>query len=168
MFFGGGFGGMDGMPGGGGFRRSYGPQRRAAPADDTSRSMFSLLQLLPIFFLIFVSFFNSSSEPAYSLAAEGAFRYELRTAALDVPFYVKSRTDFEQNYPPASASRHRVDRQIESEYYERVRAQCHQERMAKQRLSTWGRRRDAEGYATPWCDRMADIHDKLNIKAAAY
>lgn len=162
MFFGGGFGGMHTR----GFRTQFGgPPRRGAPAqnDQRSNSFFGLVQLLPIFFLLFVSFFNSSSEPPFRTAPEGSFRHRMDTSRLAVPFYVKSKVEFEQNYPQFSMNRRKLEGQVENDYIERVRAQCHQEKMTRQRLRTWGRQEAADGFAMPACDQWAEIHSKYNL-----
>ena len=65
----------------------------------------ALLQLAPILFLvIFTLFGNTPHDPVYSLRLSGKYNAKETTAARGIEFYVKSRAQFDREYPNVSAS----------------------------------------------------------------
>lgn len=53
-----------------------------------------------------------SQSPPYSLVQESAYKVELLTQRLSIPFYVKSVPELERAYPAGSSARYRLERQV--------------------------------------------------------
>ncbi len=122
------FGGMGVNPGmrGGGFRAHHGgggfsrarqqqqqqQQQQHHQAQDRSPAQAALMgfmQFLPVILLLFFSFFSAST-PSYSLSKTSYYVDTMRTQRLDLPFFVKSRYEFERSHPRSSTTRLQVDR----------------------------------------------------------
>ncbi|GMQ07006.1 hypothetical protein CsSME_00051382 [Camellia sinensis var. sinensis] len=102
----------------------------------------TLIQLLPVLLILFLSFMPSS-DPIYALYR--SYPYEHRfTTQKDVNFYVKSAR-FEQDYPPNSPERVRLEGQVERDYVSVLSHNC---RLELQRFQ-WGIVRE-----TPHCDSL--------------
>ena len=143
-------------------------QHGGAAAAGGGSALLGLLQLLPVILLVAMTLFSGARDPDYSLQRDGAFLSPLATARLGVPFFVKSAPEFDRRFGlPGTRSRTAVERQIESEHYERAHLQCQQERMRQHRLYTWGSRQKAEAMATPGCDELAALNERLGGAAAA-
>lgn len=90
-------------------------QRTGRPPTQTEQqrsTIVGLLQLLPVLLLVFLTFFNGSSDPAFQLLRDAKYREKINTARLGVPFYVKGLSEFDAKYPPQSHSRLVVERQV--------------------------------------------------------
>ncbi|GFR42871.1 hypothetical protein Agub_g3862 [Astrephomene gubernaculifera] len=185
MFFGGGFAGPH-------FRAQFGGvprQRRHQPqssqgansgghtsgngggggAEQQQRAaMLGLLQLMPIVLIVVFTFFQSSQSPPYSLVQDSSYRVELRTVRLSIPFYVKSVGELERSYPLGGGARHRLERQVESAYYERLEAKCQQERLMRHRAWSWGNREQARAMKLESCDEMERVNEKLGLRRHPY
>lgn len=169
MFFGTPFGG----PRHGGFSHVYRAQQARARAQqqqhqqaqhEQQRSPLSgLLHFAPVLILFIVfSLLSGSQEPAYALAKDPhRFPAEVKTARLDLPFYVRAKEDLDRSFPKGSHARAKLERQIEQDYYDKVMHRCQQERYTQQRLVSWGRRDKAEAMATPACNELEQINAKL-------
>lgn len=160
MFFGG------GIPRGHVYRRYHRRPRSSSPdANATaqhSSSLSLMLQLLPFFLLISLSLLSSllMGDGSYSLHRTDKFRNERHTTEMRVPYYVKD--DFLQKNGDQVQ---RIERQVEQEYLDNLRAACYRERVNKeQRL--WQARAygDSDAYKrasqlqTPSCERLNQIY----------
>ncbi|XP_052199404.1 chaperone protein dnaJ 49-like [Diospyros lotus] len=102
----------------------------------------TLIQLLPVLLIILLNFMPSS-EPVYSLSK--SYPYDHRfTTQKGVNFYVKSGR-FEEDYPPSSSERSKLELQVERDYVSILSHNC---RLELQRLH-WGLVRE-----TPHCDSL--------------
>jgi len=162
MFFGG------GIPRGHVYRRYHRRPRSSSPdgagagAAQHSSTLSLLLQLLPFFLLISLSLLSTllMGDGAYSMHRTEKFRNERHTSEMRVPYYVKD--DFVQKY---GDQLNRVERQVEQEHLDNLRAACYRERVHKeQRL--WQARAygDSDAYKrasqlqTPSCERLNQIY----------
>ncbi|KXZ45407.1 hypothetical protein GPECTOR_55g313 [Gonium pectorale] len=152
-------GGDGGGAGGGGGATA------AAAADQQQRAaMLGLLQLMPVLLILVFTFFQSSQSPPYSLVQESSYKVELLTTRLSIPFYVKSVAELERSYPTGSSARHRLERQVESAYYERLEARCQQERLMRHRAWSWGNREQARAMKLEACDEIDRVNEKLGMR----
>ncbi|PNW79463.1 hypothetical protein CHLRE_09g416100v5 [Chlamydomonas reinhardtii] len=142
--------------GGGGGTAAADQQQRAA--------MLGLLQLMPILLILVFTFFQSSQSPPYSLVQESAYKVELLTQRLSIPFYVKSVPELERAYPAGSSARYRLERQVESAYYERLEARCQQERLMRHRAWSWGNREQARAMKLEACEEIERVNEKLGMR----
>ncbi|KAG1655323.1 hypothetical protein FOA52_008235 [Chlamydomonas sp. UWO 241] len=169
MFFG---GGMQGQM----FRAQFGAPRRpqarqAAPAGggtaEEARTpghnvVAGLVQLLPVLLLLLLTLFSSASSPSYQLSQDSRYPARLRTQRLDVPYYVPSEYEFERSYPIRSSARTKLERQVESDHYERLSQRCQSEQITRQRMRYSFRQRDtAKDFAMPNCDEVDSINRRL-------
>ncbi|KAG2437013.1 hypothetical protein HYH02_011444 [Chlamydomonas schloesseri] len=145
-----------GQGGGGGAAAAADQQQRAA--------MLGLLQLMPILLILVFTFFQSSQSPPYSLVQESAYKVELLTQRLSIPFYVKSVPELERAYPAGSSARYRLERQVESAYYERLEARCQQERLMRHRAWSWGNREQARAMKLEACEEIERVNEKLGMR----
>ncbi|KAG2431426.1 hypothetical protein HXX76_009441 [Chlamydomonas incerta] len=137
----------------------------AAAADQQQRAaMLGLLQLMPILLILVFTFFQSSQSPPYSLVQESAYKVELLTQRLSIPFYVKSVPELERAYPAGSSARYRLERQVESAYYERLEARCQQERLMRHRAWSWGNREQARAMKLEACEEIERVNEKLGMR----
>eukprot|EP00879_Flechtneria_rotunda_P004446 GHRR01004697.1.p1 GENE.GHRR01004697.1~~GHRR01004697.1.p1 ORF type:complete len:565 (+),score=206.90 GHRR01004697.1:238-1695(+) len=135
---------------------------RAPSREEQQRgALMGLMQLLPILLVIGITLFNSTSEPTYSLIRDGKFLYPMQTARLGVPFYVKDVRDFSANFAPNTHKRILLERQVESDVYERVYQRCQNERMAQHRAFTWGNRDTARRMELTSCSELAQMNEKM-------
>lgn len=139
------------------------PRQPQSPEQQQRNLMFGLLQFLPVIILFVFTFFTGSQEPVFSLTRDYKYTAMHTTTRLKTPFYVKSAADFEKNYAAGSRSRVRLEKQVESEYYERVQSRCHQEKLTQQRLWTWGHRDKAREMAMPSCSELQGLNEKLGL-----
>lgn len=131
------------------FTRAHVARTRAAagsPGGRTQESgfnMVSLLQILPILILFLVTYLPYS-EPVYSL--ENAYPYQYRKITKDfgVQYFVKS-VDFERDYPPDSAERINIERQVIRDYRGHLGRYCQMELQRRQ----WTGQKE-----TPFCDKL--------------
>uniref|UniRef100_A0A383VZ20 J domain-containing protein n=1 Tax=Tetradesmus obliquus TaxID=3088 RepID=A0A383VZ20_TETOB len=173
MFFGGGgFGGNSRV-----FRSHFGgfPAQRAQAAqqqrppsreEQQRGAMLGLMQLLPVLLIVGLTLFSSSSEPSYSLVQDGKFTVEFQTARIGVNFYVKDAKDFQTNFPLHSQKRLMLERQVESDVYERVYQRCQNERMAQHRTYTWGNREAARKMELPSCKELGRMNQAMTTQVA--
>ncbi|GAX85030.1 hypothetical protein CEUSTIGMA_g12450.t1 [Chlamydomonas eustigma] len=147
-------------------RRQQQQQQQAAPERTPTQTAFmGIMQFLPVILLLLFSFFSSSG-PTYSLSKSGSFMEQMKTDRLDIPFYVKNKYDFERTYPRRTSTRTQVERQVESDYYERLGQRCVQERQHQQRLMySWSQREHARSMKLPSCDEYNDLNRKLGVRA---
>ncbi|CAD5225938.1 unnamed protein product [Bursaphelenchus xylophilus] len=155
MFFGGGF------PAGGVYRRRAHFHRAEEVHED--RSLFSsLLQLAPLFVLLFGAMFVQllAGEPAFSLRAEGGYTVQRFTKDLRVPYYVKP--DFMSKYGDRI---YQVDVNVEEEYISKLRLNCYREKNQRE-TAIWRAKMAGDGnlYAQaqrmelPNCRRLEEIY----------
>ncbi|GLC37065.1 hypothetical protein PLESTB_001395500 [Pleodorina starrii] len=124
-------------------------------------AMLGLLQLMPILLILVFTFFQSSQSPPFSLAPDATYRVQVLTQRLAIPFYVKTNAELEKSYPFNSDARLRLERQVESAYYERLEARCQQERLMRHRAWTWGNREQARLMKLEACDEIERVNEKL-------
>ncbi|KAG2483613.1 hypothetical protein HYH03_017555 [Edaphochlamys debaryana] len=136
----------------------------AADQQNQRAAILGLLQLAPIALILLFTFFSTSQSPPYSLVQESGYKVELLTARLSVPFYVKSVAELERAYPVGSSARHRLERQVEGAYYERLEARCQQERLMRHRAWSWGNREQARAMKLEACEEIDRVNEKLRGK----
>jgi len=136
---------------------------------DLTRMLMGLAQFLPILLIVIFSLFASSGRSPYSLTLDRNHYTELMsTGRLEVPFYVRSTQELERQYPRGTTSRVRLERQIESEYYEKLSSKCQQEKLAKHRLWSWGNKDEARRMRMDACDEVDRINAKLGQRGNGY
>lgn len=101
-----------------------------------------LLQILPILLIILVNFLPSS-EPVYSLSRSYPYEHRFITQK-GVNYYVKTKK-FEQDYPPSSMERVKLEDRIEQDYFSILAQNCRLELQRRQ----WGFVQE-----TPHCDML--------------
>jgi DnaJ family protein B protein 12 len=124
---------------------SFGPGTGPRTADNGSGGGFNvrmLIQLLPVLFIVLLSFLPSS-DPIYVLSRSYPYEYRFTTQK-GVNYYVKS-TKFEQDYPPGSGERVSLEGKVEREYFAILAQNCRLEIQRRQ----WGFIRE-----TPHCDML--------------
>ncbi|XP_021895211.1 chaperone protein dnaJ 49-like [Carica papaya] len=102
----------------------------------------SLIQLLPVLLILLLNFLPSS-EPIYSLSRSYPYEYKITTQK-GVNYYVKS-AKFEQDYPPNTLDRARIEERVENDYFSVLTQNCRFELQRQQ----WGFIRE-----TPHCDML--------------
>ncbi|KAK8939408.1 Chaperone protein dnaJ 49 [Platanthera guangdongensis] len=102
----------------------------------------SLIQILPIIFILLLNFLPSS-DPPYTFNRSYQYNYKVLTSR-GVPFYVKS-SNFEQEYPYQSSKRVELEAAIEKEYVGLLAQNCRHELQRQQ----WGFQ-----HQTPHCDML--------------
>lgn len=156
MFFGGGMGpgGMGGMGGpgfrvyttGNGFQFHTGMpgQRRRQQQQDPPNPMQQLLQFLPIFIIMVLSFLNFDSEPSnystttnqyFSLTYKPPHIHALHTRIVtvkDIPFYVSDK--FLRTYARDRYQLAQVERMVEKSYQKYLRKECQEQKNYKETL----------------------------------
>eukprot|EP00873_Tetraselmis_striata_P041288 jgi/Tetstr1/461552/TSEL_006658.t1 len=96
----------------------------------------NLIQLLPVLFIMLLTLFQGSSEPAYSLQRSSKFPQQLVTETYGVTFYAK-QPGFDKEYPVGSRERVKVEAHVERSYKEFLEERCYQERVKQQRMRAW-------------------------------
>lgn len=107
----------------------------------------SLIQILPIIFLLLLNFLPSS-DPLYTFNRSYQYNHKVLTSR-GVPFYVKS-TNFEQEYPYQSSKRVELEAGIEKEYVGLLAQNCRLELQRQQ----WGFQ-----HQTPHCDMLQKFQE---------
>lgn len=102
-----------------------------------------LIQLLPVILILLLNFLPSS-EPIYSLSRSYPYEYKYTTQK-GVNYYVKSTSKFDQDYPPDSYERARLEVKIDRDYISILAQNCRVEMQRRQ----WGFVRE-----TPHCDML--------------
>ncbi|MEW5308291.1 MAG: hypothetical protein WDW38_000261 [Sanguina aurantia] len=120
--------------------------------------------IIPILLLFMFMFLSSSQTPDFATTRDSTYPREVLTKRLGVPFYVKSQHDFEKAYALGSQNRVRAEGQIESEYYDRLRTRCQQEKIMRDRAWTWGNREAAKAMKLAACEEFQSISDKLGVR----
>lgn len=159
MFFGGGF------PGGTVYRRRGGHFTRHHQEDvhqEERSTLASLLQLLPLFVLLFGALFMQllAGDPAFSLRLENGYTNQRFTKDLRVPYYVK----------PDFISKHgdriyNIEVQVEEEYVSRLRLNCYREKNQRE-TQLWRAKMSgdsalwaqAQRMEMPNCKRLEEIY----------
>ncbi|KAI6206841.1 hypothetical protein M3Y94_00960200 [Aphelenchoides besseyi] len=160
MFFGGGFPGRTvyrRQPGGHHFR-----QQHAHDVHEERSALASLLQLLPLFVLLFGALFMQllAGDPAFSLRAENGYTIQRYTKDLRVPYYV--RPDFISKHGDRISY---VEQQVEEEYVNRLRLNCYREKNNRETAlwrakmsgdsSLWA---SAQRMEMPNCRRLEELY----------
>jgi len=105
--------------------------RRAAapppPPPDSLWGLFQQLQPLLLLLVLVVVPHLLSGREAWSLTRSAEHPYSLRTSQRDVPFYVSEPAAFESQFSQGSATRRRLERELELSYGERLAGRCQQE-----------------------------------------
>eukprot|EP00878_Enallax_costatus_P001978 GHUV01002142.1.p1 GENE.GHUV01002142.1~~GHUV01002142.1.p1 ORF type:complete len:469 (+),score=172.40 GHUV01002142.1:158-1564(+) len=131
--------------------------------DEQQRTAFmGLMQLLPILLIVALTLFSNSQEPVYTLAKDPKYPVEFATSRASVLFYVKEAREFESQYPPNTHKRIMLERQIETDMYERVFQRCQNERMAQHRAYTWGNRETARKMELANCRELTRMNEAMN------
>ena len=96
------------------FRTHFKTGRRRGHSEggDQSFNFLCLMQVLPLLALFMYTFFSGSSEPPYKMSKGGQFTMLMNTKSFNVPFYVKSRYQFDKTYPKRSCSRAQIALQV--------------------------------------------------------
>jgi hypothetical protein len=103
-----------------------------------------------------------SGSPSYQLSQDARYPARLRTQRLEVHYYVPSEYEFERSYPIRSSGRTKLERQVESDHYERVSQRCQSEQIARQRMRYSFRQRDsAKDMPMPNCEEVEAINRRL-------
>jgi len=97
------------------YRRQY--PRRPPSTDGENGSvenagLKTLIRLLPLVLLLAFSFFSSAPAPVYSLYRDYTYRDKVVTVMHQIPFFVKSQTQFEKSYPDGTLGRRQVEDQV--------------------------------------------------------
>ncbi|KAF5186792.1 Chaperone protein dnaj [Thalictrum thalictroides] len=129
------------------FATNMGPSVRTANNHGSSTSnLRACIQLLPVLLVILLNFLPSN-DPIYSLSR--SYPYEHRFSTMrGVDYFVKTEK-FEQQYPPSSQERFRLEVQIDREYYGIVSQNC---RLEMQRRN-WGLTHE-----TPHCELLKQFN----------
>jgi len=147
MFFGGGF------PSG----------RRTHHAEGTTENHYSLmLQVMPLIVLVLLSICGQFliSDPVFSLQRTSKYTEQRTTRDMRVVYYVKP--DFLKNY---HNSIYRIEKLVEEEFINNLRANCFNERSHKETM-LWRARmysdaamyEQAQTITTPSCERLSEIY----------
>ncbi|KAI6175376.1 J domain-containing protein [Aphelenchoides bicaudatus] len=158
MFFGGGF------PSGSVYRRRghYFHAREAHAQQEERSAMANLLQLLPLFVLLFGALFMQllAGEPAFSLRVENGYTVQRFTKDLRVPYYVKP--DFMSKYGDRI---YNVEVQVEEDYVAKLRMNCYREKNQRE-TALWRAKMSgdnalwahAQRMEMPNCRRLEEIY----------
>ena len=122
MFFGGGFGHPHARVfrthfGGPGVRQRQ-QQQQQQQAQQEQRSpgqaaLMGIMQFMPVIILLLFSFFSATT-PSYSLNQTSHYIDQILTDRLEIPYFVKSKYEFDRTHPRRSAARLQVERQVGS------------------------------------------------------
>lgn len=74
-----------------------------------------LLSILPLLLFVVFSFMSPTYEPVFSLYKDYPYEHKFVTQRFEVPYYVKSRTRFEANFPEGSRLREGIEDEVRSE-----------------------------------------------------
>ncbi|KAJ9511236.1 hypothetical protein QJQ45_017174 [Haematococcus lacustris] len=131
---------------------------------DAQRLLTGLFNMLPILLLVLFSFLSSTGRPAYSSIQDRKnYPEHMLTSRLEVPYFVKSSAEFERSHPYGSSARVRIERQVESEHYEKLQGRCQSERLRKHQLGMWGSKEEARKFAMPSCEEVDRINTRLRV-----
>ncbi|KAF8034464.1 hypothetical protein BT93_C0696 [Corymbia citriodora subsp. variegata] len=106
--------------------------RQAADNGSSGFNMRMLIQLLPVILILLLNFLPSS-DPIYSLSRTYPYEYKYTTQR-GVNYYVKSTSKFDQDYPPDSHERARLEVKIDRDYISILAQNCRVEMQRRQ----WG------------------------------
>lgn len=126
-----------------GFSFGTGMGQRQADNGSSGFNLRILIQLLPVILILLLNFLPSS-DPIYSLSRTYPYEYKYTTQR-GVNYYVKSTSKFDQDYPPDSYERARLEVKIDRDYISILSQNCRVEMQRRQ----WGFIREM-----PHCDML--------------
>ncbi|KAK9798950.1 hypothetical protein WJX73_007854 [Symbiochloris irregularis] len=144
-------------PFGGGPFGAFPHQQQGGGGQQQGNPLLGLITVLPLIAILLTSFLFNSADPVWALDRNGGYVYELSTGKLNVPFFVKSVTEYDRQYPAASLNRIRLEREVEGAFHERLQRRCYLEQMEKQRMSRWGGTTRAQALKMPACQEYNEI-----------
>eukprot|EP00803_Ostreobium_quekettii_P006399 evm.model.scf_398.2 EVM.evm.TU.scf_398.2 scf_398:13503-15625(+) len=112
-------------------------QRDHAEGGAQSVNFMSLMHVLPLLVLFVYTFLSGPSEPPYKMSRDASFSEQVTTRRFDVPFFVKSRSQFNKAYPAGGYNRIQLEIQIESYYRDWLENRCREEKMRRRRVAHW-------------------------------
>eukprot|EP00401_Gymnodinium_catenatum_P052034 CAMPEP_0117552870 /NCGR_PEP_ID=MMETSP0784-20121206/49932_1 /TAXON_ID=39447 /ORGANISM="" /LENGTH=378 /DNA_ID=CAMNT_0005349959 /DNA_START=126 /DNA_END=1262 /DNA_ORIENTATION=- len=136
--------------GGGVFHHAHGGRHHHQHNEEAPAQRAQLLQLLPVMFLIVLSFASSlttrNTTNRFSFSPSGTFRNERTSATVGVNYYVAD--DFEEHYAEGTRVLVDFEKQVELYYVRNLHSECDdQERMTYRKVTLAKRRGSQEELA---------------------
>ena len=148
-------------------RSNNSSRRQSEPEDLASAFARNLIQMIPILLFLFLWAFSPAPEVHYQLSPNSpnsGYRTQLQTKKLDVPYYVKSKAQFDKSFTPGTFNRKRMEQTIERDYQGMLENSCLFERGTKERmLRSYSRDQREKGkvYELKHCDKLMELRQKM-------
>ncbi len=148
-------------------RSNNSSRRQSEPEDLASAFARNLMQMIPILLFLFLWAFSPAPEVHYQLSPNSpnsGYRTQLQTKKLDVPYYVKSKAQFDKSFTPGTFNRKRMEQTIERDYQGMLENSCLFERGTKERmLRSYSRDQREKGkvYELKHCDKLMELRQKM-------
>eukprot|EP00210_Caulerpa_lentillifera_P009120 g8696.t2 len=94
------------------FPRHTPPDQDGQTGTTDGAGLKTLIRFLPLLFLLAFSLFSSGPTSTYSLYRDYNYSDKVVTALHHIPFYVKSKTQFERSYPEGTLGRQQLENQV--------------------------------------------------------
>jgi len=118
-----------------------------------SGSFVSMLQLLPLLFVLLFAFLSGPSDPIFQFHRSRQYPVEMKTQALQIPYFVKSSFDAKD-----LSFTKEVEDNVEETWTSHMKTQCYHEQLQQKRnvASAWTvhQRNIAEKQPKPSCDEL--------------
>ena len=148
-------------------RSNNSSRRQSEPEDLASAFARNLMQMIPILLFLFLWAFSPAPEVHYQLSPNSpnsGYRTQLQTKKLDVPYYVKSKAQFDKSFTPGTFNRQRMEQTIERDYQGMLENSCLFERGTKERmLRSYSRDQREKGkvYELKHCNELMKLRQKM-------
>eukprot|EP00897_Mesotaenium_endlicherianum_P009322 jgi/Mesen1/8418/ME000472S07784 len=116
-------------------------------------NLLAIMQLIPILAIILYALMPAA-EPAYKLQRQDPYLSEKRTSAYQVPYYVRSASEFDREYPLGSRARRSLEHGVDSEYAGNMQTRCYYEKVQQNQFYRWGQAAKAREMPMPYCDEL--------------
>lgn len=142
-------------------------RRQSEPEDLASAFTRNFMQMIPILLFLFLWAFSPAPEVHYQLfqdSPNSGYTTKLQTKKLEVPYYVKSKAQFDKSFTPGTFNRQRMEQTIERDYQGMLENSCLYERGTKERmLRSYSRDQREKGkvYEMPHCERLKELRRKM-------
>jgi len=142
-------------------------RRQSEPEDLASAFTRNFMQMIPILLFLFLWAFSPAPEVHYQLfqdSPNSGYTTKLQTKKLEVPYYVKSKAQFDKSFTPGTFNRQRMEQTIERDYQGMLENSCLYERGTKERmLRSYSRdqREKGKNYEMPHCERLKELRRKM-------
>eukprot|EP00803_Ostreobium_quekettii_P000820 evm.model.scf_544.9 EVM.evm.TU.scf_544.9 scf_544:64897-67460(+) len=131
-------------------------QRARADGGAQSVNFMSLMHVLPLLVLFMYTFLSGPSEPLYKMSREAPFTEQMNTRRFSVPFFVKSRSQFDKAYPPGGYYRVQLEIQIEASLRDWLESRCREEKIRRRRVRNWQGEQAAQQMELTHCNQLKE------------